>query len=48
MTFDLEGRYMDAAYDKTFEGTQEDFSEMGITVGTGIRVIALDDIFAGL
>jgi hypothetical protein len=35
---DIEGRYVDASYDKTFENEQQDFSEKGITVGAGIRM----------
>lgn len=35
---DLEAHYVDASYDKTLEGFQQDFSEAGVAAGAGIRV----------
>lgn len=36
--FDFEARYIDANYDETLEGFQEDFTEAGIATGAGIRL----------
>ncbi len=35
---DLDARYIDASFDETAAGFQEDFSELGVTAGAAIRV----------
>lgn len=37
-TFDMDARYIDASYDRTLVGFQEDFSEMGFRAGPAVRV----------
>lgn len=36
--FDMDARYIDASYDRTLAGFQQDFREMGVSTGAAIRL----------